>query len=230
VPQAAIATSHGQNDSGMFELNFNDERFLPFEGAGAVSAWRLDLPRANNQFDLATVSDVILHVRYTARPSGDSNLAQAANNNLAAVLPPLGLRMLVLNQDFSSQWYRFLHPEAGQDQAMSFTLGMEHLPFYARGKANINLTALSLIVEGAQGISYRVELTPPAGPVSPDNALDPDPIYGGRQSMVKGGFAPQARILGDWRLKIQRADAADFRSLPPEDIQNAYLVLGFKTS
>lgn len=27
APQAAIATSHGINDAGMFELNFNDERF-----------------------------------------------------------------------------------------------------------------------------------------------------------------------------------------------------------
>jgi peptidoglycan hydrolase-like protein with peptidoglycan-binding domain len=230
VPQAAIATSHGQNDPGMFELNFSDERFLPFEGAGAVSEWRLELPKENNQFDLATVSDVILHVRYTARPGGDLNLTQAANNNIAAVLPPLGLRMLVLNQEFSSQWYRFLHPEAGQDQVLTFTLGMEHLPFYARGKANINLTAVTLIVEGGEGISYSVELTPPAGPGSVNNALNPDPVYRGRQSMVKGGFAPQARVLGDWVLKIQRGGAADFKSLPAEDIRNAYLVLGFKTS
>jgi hypothetical protein len=34
----SIATSHGQNDSGMFELNFRDERYLPFEGAGAISS------------------------------------------------------------------------------------------------------------------------------------------------------------------------------------------------
>src|SRR5262249_35302399 len=30
----SIATSHAQNDSGLFELNFHDERYLPFEGAG----------------------------------------------------------------------------------------------------------------------------------------------------------------------------------------------------
>ena len=33
----SIVTSHGQNDSGLFELNFRDERYLPFEGAGAIS-------------------------------------------------------------------------------------------------------------------------------------------------------------------------------------------------
>ncbi|MCC7454256.1 MAG: hypothetical protein IT222_08835, partial [Crocinitomix sp.] len=31
TPQS-IATSNGQNDSGVFELNFRDERYLPFEG------------------------------------------------------------------------------------------------------------------------------------------------------------------------------------------------------
>jgi hypothetical protein len=27
----------------MFELNFRDERYLPFEGAGAISTWQLEL-------------------------------------------------------------------------------------------------------------------------------------------------------------------------------------------
>ena len=232
VPQVAIATSHGQNDSGMFELNFNDERFLPFEGAGAVSEWRLELPRENNQFDLASLADVILHVRYTARQGGDNNLTQAAKDNLSVALPPLGLRMLVLNQEFSTEWHRFLHSEAGQDQTLSFKLGLEHVPFYARAKANINLTKVDLIAEGSSGVSYGVELIPPGGPKSPatDNAMNPDPAYGGRQSMTKGGFAQQALLLGDWQLKIKRTGAADFRSLPPDDLRNAYLVLGFKAS
>ena len=30
----SIATSSAQNDSGLFMVNFNDERYLPFEGAG----------------------------------------------------------------------------------------------------------------------------------------------------------------------------------------------------
>jgi hypothetical protein len=229
VTQVAIATSHGQNDPGTFELNFNDDRFLPFEGAGAVSEWRIELPRENNQFDLATVSDVILHVRYTARPSGDINLTQAAKANLAAVLPPRGLRMLVLNQEFGSEWHRFLHPTAGQDQTLSFNLRLEHLPFYARGKAKINLTKVDLIVEGASGANYSVELTSPGGPATV-NAMNPDPAYEGRQSMAKGNFSQEALVLGDWQIKIQRAGAADFKSLPDEDLKNAYLILGFKTS
>jgi hypothetical protein len=44
----AIATSSGQADSGMFEVSFRDERYLPFEYAGAVSRWRIELPQCDN--------------------------------------------------------------------------------------------------------------------------------------------------------------------------------------
>src|SRR5690606_17850927 len=43
IPVKAIATSGAQNDSGMFELAFRDERYLPFEGAGAISEWSFEL-------------------------------------------------------------------------------------------------------------------------------------------------------------------------------------------
>src|SRR5205085_11299555 len=67
APGTTIATSSGQNDSGLFETNLRDERWLPFEGQGAVSAWTLELDPESNNFDLSTITDVILHVRYTAR-------------------------------------------------------------------------------------------------------------------------------------------------------------------
>ncbi|MCK4517598.1 hypothetical protein KAT92_02395, partial [Candidatus Babeliales bacterium] len=68
----SIATSGAQNDSGMFELNFRDERYLPFEGAGVISSWRLELPEGFRQFDYDTISDVIIHINYTARECGEN--------------------------------------------------------------------------------------------------------------------------------------------------------------
>jgi hypothetical protein len=44
----AIATSSGQNDAGLFEVSFHDDRYLPFEYRGAVSRWRFELPHENN--------------------------------------------------------------------------------------------------------------------------------------------------------------------------------------
>ena len=56
-------------------LNFRDERCLPFEGAGAISQWSLELFNDNSedfgqalrQSDCSTITDAILHVKYTAR-------------------------------------------------------------------------------------------------------------------------------------------------------------------
>ena len=83
IPVKAIATSRGQNDSGVFELSFRDERYLPFEGAGVISDWSLELfsdlasnnpdpanpdfGRPLRQFDYSTISDVILNINFTAR-------------------------------------------------------------------------------------------------------------------------------------------------------------------
>ncbi|NOT50226.1 MAG: hypothetical protein HOP10_03005 [Chitinophagaceae bacterium] len=77
----SIATSNAHNDSGMFELNFRDERYLPFEGMGAISKWSIELPGNVKQFDYTTISDVIIHVKYTAREGGGI-LKNAAVNTL----------------------------------------------------------------------------------------------------------------------------------------------------
>ena len=58
-----IVTSSGQNDSGLFETNLRDERYLPFEGAGVISEWQLTLPANPSkkepcQFDYNTISGV----------------------------------------------------------------------------------------------------------------------------------------------------------------------------
>ena len=37
VPITAVAVSSGFNDAGQFELNFKDERCMPFEGASGIS-------------------------------------------------------------------------------------------------------------------------------------------------------------------------------------------------
>ena len=52
----SIVTSSAQNDSGLFEVDLRDERRLPFEGAGAISTWRIELPNDIPQFDFETRS------------------------------------------------------------------------------------------------------------------------------------------------------------------------------
>jgi hypothetical protein len=81
----SILTRSGENDPSLFEANLGDGRYLPFEGTGAVSEWELVLPASSStdggQFDYETISDVILHLRYTAREGG-TLLRDAAVSNL----------------------------------------------------------------------------------------------------------------------------------------------------
>lgn len=66
-----IALSTGVDDNGLFTLNFNDDRYLPFEYTGAVSTWQLSFPNPEAQKDLLdSLTDVIVHVSYTARVGG----------------------------------------------------------------------------------------------------------------------------------------------------------------
>lgn len=61
-----IITSTAQNDSGRFDANPNGESYLPFENAGAISKWRVELP-SDPEFDPKTIADLVLSLRYTAR-------------------------------------------------------------------------------------------------------------------------------------------------------------------
>jgi hypothetical protein len=108
----SIVTSSAQNDSGMFETKLHDERYLPFEGSGAVSEWQLELPANPSkgepcQFDYNTISDVILHMRYTAREGGGL-LRRGAIKNLQIIFDEAraagSVRMFSVRHEFPQEW------------------------------------------------------------------------------------------------------------------------------
>ncbi len=130
----SIAASSSQNDSGVFELNFRDERYLPFEGAGAVSSWRLELPGEVRQFDYNTISDVILHVKYTAREGGSTlrGLAETTlKDRLAEIRQQLGQTglhvALNMKQDCPNEWHLFK-----KNGAVDFKIDKSRLPYMAQ--------------------------------------------------------------------------------------------------
>lgn len=137
----SIVTSGASNDSGLFETNLRDERFLPFEGAGVDSRWRLDLPpKAYRAFDYNTISDVILHVRYTARQGVDPTIVKAW---LTEVLKPetdSNLALLFsLRHDFPTEWSAFVNGTG----AFKATIRKEYMPYLAHGKT-ITVTGVDL--------------------------------------------------------------------------------------
>jgi hypothetical protein len=125
----AIATSSGQADAGLFELNFRDERYLPFEYFGAVSCWRIELPRENNYFDVETLTDLVLHMNYTAREGGGM-LREAASANSHRHVPGDGWVILDMKRDLAVSWERFrAHRGAGRGRVFEAELQRSMFPF-----------------------------------------------------------------------------------------------------
>lgn len=81
----AITVSQAYQDSGLFTFNFDDERYLPFEGTGAISDWELSFPRISEDGEqlafINSLSDIIIQIRYLAR-EGNSGFTEAVTERL----------------------------------------------------------------------------------------------------------------------------------------------------
>ncbi len=230
----SITTSHGQNDSGMFELSFHDERYLPFEKAGAVSEWRIDLPRECNAFDFTTISDVIITLNYTAREGGEALRRKAWN---AATLPvpsvqraPVGLgplpsqdnlvRLYSAKHEFPNAWYRFLSPQAAAPaQSLAFELTADRFPFQFRSR-EVHIQRVELFWKlktdeatkayREQGAPLTVALTAPAeSPVAGQLTSVPSVLNGMPRAMLEVGDVG----LGTWTLTVADGDIARIAAL-----------------
>lgn len=93
-----IVTSTAVNDPALFEANLRDERYLPFENAGAASKWDVSLPRTP-EFDYQTISDLVLHMRFVAKGA-----SYTAPSGPAPPPPPRPLLLMSWRHDLSDEW------------------------------------------------------------------------------------------------------------------------------
>ncbi len=228
----SIATSTGQNDSGLFELNFRDERYLPFEGAGAISQWRIELPKLSNQFDFNTIADVVLHLKYTARDGGET-LRTAAQQTLASASGDL-VRLFSMKHEFPTEWQRFLHPpETQPDQSVPLMLTPNHFPFQLPGKMiTINEVELFLKVSKPDAYTTPLKLSfAPTGQVQ-EVSLVKDPNL---KDLPRGTKTFNAS-LGAWTLTAKSADIPASLNLPvtaparlnPEAIEDLWILCHYE--
>jgi len=214
----SIATSTAQNDSGVFEFSFRDERYMPFEGAGAVSSWKLQLPKSFRQFDYQTINDAIVHVSYTAEEDGlfrDQVEAQNASieGTILNVLSnnPLG-RVFSLRQDFSSALSRLLHSVA--DTPVKIHLTEKYLPVFLRGR-NIDVTKaiLALKTPGTQNVTgFQLAIDG-----ANQTGFARDPALGNLWAKDLGALFAGG-LLGEHTLAVKNAGVLAPASPPPGDV------------
>lgn len=184
----SIVTSNAQNDSGMWETNLRDERFLPFEGAGAASTWKLELPADFRQFDYDTISDVILHVRYTARQGGAQLRDKAVEyiNALVMEANASGLALLFsLKHDFPSEWHRFVTDSA--KPKFEAKVKRDYFPYITQGK--------EITIDGIQ--LHALQDGQIEGPTTP-SGVSPADLTAALNDKDKGAFdlpIPEGGVL-----------------------------------
>ena len=136
-PGAVGGHQHRVGRPGMFELNFRDERYLPFEGAGAISRWRFELPAEFRAFDYNTIADLVLQVRYTARDGGAALKADATDRVRSAMAAQNAeivaagdegrlVRAFSLRHEFVAEWANLIGPPPAPQ---TISVGIDRFPF-----------------------------------------------------------------------------------------------------
>jgi hypothetical protein len=230
----AIVTSSAQQDSGMFEPNLRDERYLPFEGSGVISSWTLTLPDKFRPFDYDTISDVLLHFRYTARDGGD-DLKTASQGDLDSALKNVKLqsdkkglaRLFSLRHEFPTEWYRFLHPQADYvgDQILTIALVKERLSFLF-SQTTISLQAIELYVKIDADFVERYTDTTLKLALKAGTTASGEPLginIGALTGLLEAEKSLAAGSLGNWTLTAW-LDGAPHQRLDPDAIQDIFLV------
>ena len=122
--------------------------YLPFEGTGAVSNWRLTMPMATNLIDFSTISDVVIQLQYTALDGGKKFREDVAG--LDALKPYSGAKLLSLSQQYSQQWYTFMTDDSN-DAARTMTFDLANLlpPNLTKGR----LVKLYFKLDVPQGVN-----------------------------------------------------------------------------
>ncbi len=249
VPVTSIATSTGQNDAGMFEFNFRDERYLPFEGAGVISNWQIELSTEKElrQFDYSTISDVILHLKYTAREDGGPFKKKAVEYIRDEFIrygsdranQPL-MRMFSMKHEFPTEWHRFLHPANPADGNV-FELEMSPSLFPLRDlEKTLKVNTIWLLARCTDAGSYDIVMTPPlpAPPPAGSDTVTLAPVnqYGGLHFSQKDVAAVGIEVVPTahpvkWQLKMTRPGGGNLQEDPVKkvmEVEDVLLVLGYE--
>ncbi len=246
IPIQSIATSSAQTNSGVFELNFRDERYLPFEGAGIISDWTIDLfndtrsdsdfGKSLRQFDFSTISDAIIHVRYTAREAGGL-LKDHAITNLKEYFEQddksPSMKIIDLKRDFSSNWHKFLHPNDDiEENIMEIPIKPELFP-YKDKEHTLKVNSISLIAKCKDDREYKVQLDPPLPSPPPAGSdsltLTPVETYGNLHFAEKDTSSDS--IILDFSTEITWSitiESPTGDQLSKDEIEDLYFILGYE--
>jgi hypothetical protein len=108
-------------------VSYGDDRYLPFEGTGAVSEWTYSMPLETNHIDYKAITDLTITVSYTAL-SGGSKFRQDVEELLSGD-KFYGASYFNLKEAFPDEWESFMtnHDDPNK-QVLEFYISPADLP------------------------------------------------------------------------------------------------------
>ncbi len=214
APVQGIVTGNAIEDPGLFvrEItdNLADPRYLPFENAGVISTWRLELPASRNAIDLSTVTDVKLHLHYSALDGG-LPLTNAAQATVDAAAPSTTKLVFDASSEFADEWAAFLAGSGGE-QRFDLPLRKGLLPPFARNRTVV-ITACRVHVLSDHGGTFDVELLVPLPPATAQA------VPGAPGALLStASFTLPSLSMRAVALRIREQGVTDWTSLAPERI------------
>ncbi len=204
-----IALSRGSDDGTIAGVSA-DERYLPFEGTGAVSSWRLELPLGANRIDFSAIADVVITVTYSAL-AGGGIFKEAVVGTIANRYA--GQASMALQQRYSDAWDQFLNPGGPTPQSMTFAIGPDAVP-----PNLLSPRAVKAYVQFDLTVPFTgpllVELAPPSGSPLSLSLTEKTPWVSGTIDCL---LTPAA----DWKLTLKQ--------VPPALVQDGHLKPGVLT-
>lgn len=229
----SIATSRAENDSGLFEMNFEDERYLPFEGAGAISRWQLLLPEEVRQFDYDSISDVIIGMNYTAKDGGGvfrNNVNNYLKDKIGELLTGQNElpRLFSLKTEFPDEFHQFLNPEGSNDHLTTLQIKKKHFAHFLK-KFELKIKELYVVLKLKDGETIGTGEEEPftmklgITDYLQDGNLIKSENFG---NLYAAGFVNISGedVVQDWILK------ADESKLDPEKLDDIILFLKFEAN
>ncbi len=192
-----VALSHVDQyteNNGMFELNFRDERYLPFEGTGAVSNWRLELNGKKGSYNPADLLNVTIKLRYTAQQGGK----RFATEVKGVLKPYHATSFFDMAFNFPDEWEALTAGDGG-DVTLNFTRAM--FPNMSSGKI-IGLVIRYQYDEGTSGPIFTIN----------DDLQVPNDTYlqPGTLSVGSNGAAWKFALKGEIKCLLFKLELVNF--------------------
>ncbi|MGS0688323.1 Tc toxin subunit A-related protein [Nakamurella sp. GG22] len=235
---ASVATSTGQGDAGIFEFSFRDDRYLPFEGAGAVTEWLLELPAGFRPFDYHSINDIIVNISYVA--DEDGGLRQDVERGNAALEGALLnyltdntlTRVFSLRQEYSTAFNRLISTPAGT--VATFDIEDRHFPLFLQRRTLQVAGAAMVIVPtdraNVGSLQISINGTPATGFSTPSDPATLGDQFGGLPSIavdagVAGGLKATHSLVVDDAGTL--ADPAGRAAFAPDALRDILLVIEY---